>query len=115
MSEEVINDIPHALLEAAEAGTVGEPTNKQVEVHSDGMHLRNILSFAGSCTINLVLPFVNGLMLGFGELLAHELCWRNNLFDRQKNTGYRIYPERRKIIDIKKDAESTSKPQESFL
>lgn len=26
--------------------------------------------------INLVLPFVNGLMLGFGELLAHEAAFR---------------------------------------
>jgi hypothetical protein len=26
--------------------------------------------------INLVLPFINGLMLGFGELLAHEVAFR---------------------------------------
>lgn len=26
--------------------------------------------------INLFLPFVNGLMLGFGELLAHEVAFR---------------------------------------
>ncbi|KAL8950227.1 MAG: hypothetical protein Q9222_003734 [Ikaeria aurantiellina] len=26
--------------------------------------------------INLLLPFVNGLMLGFGELLAHETAFR---------------------------------------
>jgi hypothetical protein len=26
--------------------------------------------------INLLLPFVNGLMLGFGELLAHEVAFR---------------------------------------
>ncbi|KAL9110743.1 MAG: hypothetical protein Q9227_004735 [Pyrenula ochraceoflavens] len=26
--------------------------------------------------INLVLPFINGLMLGFGELLAHEAAFR---------------------------------------
>lgn len=26
--------------------------------------------------INLVLPFVNGLMLGFGELIAHETAFR---------------------------------------
>ena len=26
--------------------------------------------------INLLLPFVNGLMLGFGELLAHEAAYR---------------------------------------
>lgn len=26
--------------------------------------------------INLFLPFVNGLMLGFGELIAHEVAFR---------------------------------------
>jgi hypothetical protein len=26
--------------------------------------------------INLVLPFINGLMLGFGELFAHEVAFR---------------------------------------
>ncbi|KAJ5241163.1 uncharacterized protein N7469_002754 [Penicillium citrinum] len=26
--------------------------------------------------INLILPFVNGLMLGFGELFAHEAAFR---------------------------------------
>lgn len=28
------------------------------------------------CLINLFLPFVNGLMLGFGELFAHEAAYR---------------------------------------
>jgi YidC/Oxa1 family membrane protein insertase len=27
-------------------------------------------------SINLVLPFINGLMLGFGELFAHEIAFR---------------------------------------
>lgn len=26
--------------------------------------------------INLVLPFINGMMLGFGELFAHEAAFR---------------------------------------
>jgi len=29
-----------------------------------------------TAAINLVLPFINGLMLGFGELFAHELAFR---------------------------------------
>lgn len=33
----------------------------------------SILRGAG---INLLLPFVNGLMLGFGELFAHEAAFR---------------------------------------
>ncbi|GCE99479.1 hypothetical protein ZYGM_003227 [Zygosaccharomyces mellis] len=54
-------------------------------------------SFAGSCAINLILPFINGLMLGFGELLAHEICWRKAIFP-PANRGYQIYPERRKFL-----------------
>jgi hypothetical protein len=41
--------------------------------------LYNPPSFWGmlrGAAINLVLPFVNGLMLGFGELFAHETAFR---------------------------------------
>lgn len=33
-------------------------------------------SVVRGAAINLVLPFVNGLMLGFGELFAHEAAFR---------------------------------------
>ena len=33
-------------------------------------------TIARSAAINLILPFVNGLMLGFGELFAHEAAFR---------------------------------------
>lgn len=32
-------------------------------------------SLLRGAAINLLLPFVNGLMLGFGELLAHEAAF----------------------------------------
>lgn len=35
-----------------------------------------IWSILRGAAINLVLPFVNGLMLGFGELFAHEAAYR---------------------------------------
>ena len=35
-----------------------------------------IWSLLRGAAINLILPFVNGLMLGFGELLAHEAAFR---------------------------------------
>lgn len=35
-----------------------------------------VWSLLRGAAINLVLPFVNGLMLGFGELLAHEFAFR---------------------------------------
>ncbi|KAK8187025.1 outer membrane protein Tom13 [Phyllosticta capitalensis] len=39
--------------------------------------------------INLVLPFINGLMLGFGELFAHEIAFRLGW------SGTKIFPARR--------------------
>ena len=42
--------------------------------------------------INLFLPFVNGLMLGFGELFAHEaafrLGWSNTKVCRKSNKQF---------------------------
>lgn len=35
-----------------------------------------IWSLVRSAAINLLLPFINGMMLGFGELFAHEAAFR---------------------------------------
>jgi len=35
-----------------------------------------ILSLIRTAAINLILPFINGVMLGFGEIFAHELAFR---------------------------------------
>ena len=35
-----------------------------------------IWSLLRGAAVNLLLPFVNGLMLGLGELLAHEAAFR---------------------------------------
>lgn len=35
-----------------------------------------ILSLLRTAAINLILPFINGVMLGFGEIFAHELAFR---------------------------------------
>lgn len=37
---------------------------------------RSTVSLLTSCAINLFLPFINGMMLGFGEIFAHELGFR---------------------------------------
>lgn len=83
---------------AVSIATMGERViDEETEVEDDfsGFNWSSVASFAGSCAVNLVLPFVNGLMLGFGELLAHELAWRNHWFDRIRNVGFRVYPQRR--------------------
>lgn len=45
-------------------------------------------SFLASLSINLVLPFINGLMLGFGELIAHEVGFRYNWFGANVSVPY---------------------------
>lgn len=35
-----------------------------------------VWSMVRGAAINLLLPFINGMMLGFGELFAHEAAFR---------------------------------------
>ncbi|KAL9070697.1 MAG: hypothetical protein Q9157_005733 [Trypethelium eluteriae] len=48
-----------------------------------------VWSLVRGAAINLVLPFINGLMLGFGELFAHEIAfnlgWSETKWHRQAN------------------------------
>ncbi|ODV87202.1 hypothetical protein CANARDRAFT_21169 [[Candida] arabinofermentans NRRL YB-2248] len=48
-----------------------------------------VWSFVASCGVNLILPFINGVMLGFGEILAHEIGFKYNW------AGARVLPARR--------------------
>ncbi|KAF3926702.1 hypothetical protein ABW21_db0204086 [Orbilia brochopaga] len=50
------------------------------------------VSLLRSAAINLFLPFINGLMLGFGELFAHEIAFRlgwsgTNVFPLSRRSG----------------------------
>ncbi|BCS11235.1 mitochondrial import protein 1 [Aspergillus awamori] len=49
-----------------------------------------IWSILRGAAINLVLPFVNGLMLGFGELFAHEAAYRLGW------SGTKVFPMHRR-------------------
>ena len=49
----------------------------------------NIWDVMKKGAINLILPFVNGMMLGFGEILAHEIGFKYNW------VGAKVTPERR--------------------
>ncbi|KAF2094385.1 outer membrane protein Tom13 [Rhizodiscina lignyota] len=56
-----------------------------------------IWSLLRGAAINLFLPFVNGLMLGFGELLAHEVAFRwgwsgTKIFPGHRNDARRVGP-----------------------
>lgn len=70
--------------------------------------LSHLTRIVVSSSINLVLPFINGMMLGFGELFAHEICWRYNWFDRRNTNAFKIYPESRKYSGLNK-GEGTTK------
>lgn len=62
--------------------------------------MSDIFGILKKAAINLVLPFINGMMLGFGEILAHEIGFRYNWI------GARVEPPRRMV---QKKNESASK------
>ncbi|KAK6417260.1 hypothetical protein LTR95_017357 [Oleoguttula sp. CCFEE 5521] len=49
-------------------------------------------SIARGAAINVLLPFINGLMLGFGELFAHEAAWRLGWGGTRVFPGHRNSP-----------------------
>lgn len=49
----------------------------------------NLWSLLCKGAVNFVLPFINGIMLGFGEILAHEIGFRYGFI------GARVFPARR--------------------
>jgi hypothetical protein len=60
-------------------------TELETETESDPTPARRLVLWRGnvglvsslsSLAINLFLPFINGMMLGFGEILAHELGFK---------------------------------------
>ncbi|EHY55238.1 hypothetical protein HRR83_009042 [Exophiala dermatitidis] len=56
--------------------------------------------------INLLLPFVNGMMLGFGELLAHEFAFRLGW------SGTNVWPRHRSSHSIGPGIEQRDAPVE---
>ncbi|SCV06006.1 LANO_0H20032g1_1 [Lachancea nothofagi CBS 11611] len=138
MSEQLAEKIPDEITAALYPGPVAatgveegdehdEPLEKTEEkagaknvsslLQSQDNAWMKILYFAGSCSVNLVLPFFNGLMLGFGELIAHEVSWKLNWF-KKSNQGYKIYPETRKIAAQKQmelEQQKLDKRAEQFL
>ncbi|KAF2646925.1 putative outer membrane protein Tom13 [Massarina eburnea CBS 473.64] len=56
-----------------------------------------LLGLVRGAAINLVLPFVNGLMLGFGELVANEVAFRlgwsgTKIFPTHRSSTRRVGP-----------------------
>lgn len=54
---------------------------------------QDAVQYIGSSWVNLLLPFLQGFMLGLGELTAHELGFRFNWFKHPVTT--KIFPQSR--------------------
>ncbi|GAB1744442.1 hypothetical protein NU219Hw_g1719t1 [Hortaea werneckii] len=60
-------------------------------------------SIVRGAAINLLLPFVNGLMLGFGELFAHEAAFRLGWSKTKVFPSYRNSRSMGPGIEIRED------------
>ncbi|KAI1802636.1 mitochondrial import protein [Daldinia bambusicola] len=66
-----------------------------------------VWSMLRGVAINLLLPFINGMMLGFGELFAHEAAFRLGW------GGTRVFPlSRRRAHPIGPGIEIRSRPKQ---
>ncbi|RYP69272.1 hypothetical protein DL770_008282 [Monosporascus sp. CRB-9-2] len=67
-----------------------------------------VWSLVRGAAINLILPFINGMMLGFGELFAHEAAFRLGW------GGTRVFPlSRRRTHAIGPGVEIRERPKNS--
>jgi len=72
------NDMP---TETTSRRQEGSSSHQQSQHHNSNTLMQlytppTPLTILRSAAINLILPFINGLMLGFGELFAHEIAFR---------------------------------------
>src|SRR6266511_1942392 len=67
----------------AEPSASKPPVSVTLSVFDSSLSTRTrILAFASSLAVNLLLPFINGVMLGFGEIFAKNVAvgwfgWKN--------------------------------------
>ncbi|AMD21924.1 HFR069Wp [Eremothecium sinecaudum] len=110
-TEQGVEGLEASILESS-SNLSGSSPNHIMIAPSSGVNFSKLLSFVGSCSINLLVPFLNGLMLGFGELLAHEISWKFTWFNRERNSGYRIYPETRKLFEMNEELKTDQQQQQ---
>ncbi|KAB8360860.1 hypothetical protein FH972_024594 [Carpinus fangiana] len=77
----ILDDIPETVHSDSENYTVSDEASPSSRSSSGNTPLilyspPTLWGLVRGAAINLLLPFVNGLMLGFGELLAHEAAFR---------------------------------------
>jgi hypothetical protein len=76
-----------------------------------------LLSLLRTTAINLILPFINGVMLGFGEIFAHELAFRWGWRGAKVRTSFircdnvQVFPQRRSAgpgVEVRQEGVSAS-------
>ena len=86
-SGDIIQDSAAAnILEASSSDADAlDEENVSLSAESDGstelfdtIHVSTFFSSLAKCGVNLVLPFINGVMLGFGEIFAHEFAYKHH-------------------------------------
>lgn len=87
VAEAPVVDVDHAEIVADAIADTPVEALAPVSSYEDSLA---VLGYGWRCVINLVLPFVNGMMLGFGEIFAHEIMFRYGWF------GARVQPPMRR-------------------
>lgn len=91
-NEDILNThiiIDEGREELEEIGDLRDHDGKEVVTTTERIVTLDFFGILRRGAINLVLPFINGIMLGFGEILAHEIGFKYGF------VGARVYPPRR--------------------
>ncbi|BFZ54535.1 hypothetical protein PYCC9005_001572 [Savitreella phatthalungensis] len=78
------------------------------------------LGLARSSVINLVLPFLNGVFLGFGEIFAHEVAfllgWRGaNVKPGHRMVGPGVKLESQRLGGMTQDLEQVNRKDGHYV
>lgn len=74
----------------------------------------SVWSIVYSSAINLVLPFINGLMLGFGEIVAHEIGFRYGWYGAKVQPQKRLLEGRLKIQQEQQEQQQRKEEQKGL-
>ncbi|KAI5957176.1 hypothetical protein KGF54_000104 [Candida jiufengensis] len=83
---------PEEIVTNSDISTTNEIIEQSRVLEAQEQNLKKwgyFLDILKKSSINIILPFINGLMLGFGEILAHEIGFKYNWI------GAKVEPARR--------------------
>jgi hypothetical protein len=74
-----------------------------------------VWSLIRGAAINLLLPFVNGMMLGFGELFAHEAAFRLGWGGTKVCLTAQLYANKIIAVNFANSFRSSPSPEEGLI